>query len=104
MATQLPPQQSGFFVVANGQASVPMIGGGQGTLCVGGTTGRYLTQAANSGPSGTIRLVVDAAAIPTPTGAAMTLAGDTWNFQCWHRDANPGPTSNFTEGYSVTFR
>jgi len=104
VATQLPPQQSGFFVVANGQASVPMIGGGQGTLCVGGTTGRYLTQAANSGPSGTIRLVVDAAAIPTPTGAAMTLAGDTWNFQCWHRDANPGPTSNFTEGYSVTFR
>lgn len=104
VATQLPPQQSGFFVVANSQASVPMVGGGQGTLCVGGTTGRYLSQAANSGSSGTIRLVVDAAAIPTPTGATATLAGDTWNFQCWHRDANPGPTSNFTEGYSVTFR
>ena len=104
VATQLPLQQTGFFVVADGQASVPMIGGGQGTLCVGGTTGRYLAQAANSGATGTIRLVVDAAAIPTPTGAATTLAGDTWNFQCWHRDANPGPTSNFTEGYSVTFR
>ena len=104
VATQLPPQQSGFFIVADGQASVPMIGGGQGTLCVGGTTGRYLSQAGTSDAAGTLRLVVDAAAIPAPTGVVVTLPGDTWNFQCWHRDANPGPTSNFTEGYSVTFR
>ncbi|MGD2018000.1 MAG: choice-of-anchor B family protein, partial [Planctomycetota bacterium] len=104
VATQLPPQQTGFFIVADGQASVPMIGGGQGTLCVGGTTGRYLSQAGTSDAAGTLRLVVDAAAIPAPTGAVATLPGDTWNFQCWHRDANPGPTSNFTEGYSVTFR
>ncbi|MDG1050693.1 MAG: choice-of-anchor B family protein [Planctomycetota bacterium] len=104
VATNLPLQQTGFFVVADGQASVPLIGGGQGTLCVGGTTGRYLAQAANSGSTGTIRLTVDATALPQPTGTVMALAGETWNFQCWHRDANPGPTSNFTEGYSVTFR
>ncbi|MCP3916270.1 MAG: hypothetical protein GY711_12005 [bacterium] len=29
--------------------------------------------------------------------------GETWNFQCWYRDNNPGPTSNFTDAVSVTF-
>ena len=32
------------------------------------------------------------------------LPGDTWNFQAWFRDMNPGPTSNFTDGVAVTFR
>ncbi len=30
-------------------------------------------------------------------------SGDTWNFQCWYRDNNPVPTSNFTDAVSVTF-
>jgi hypothetical protein len=71
---------------------------------VGANTGRYLGQVGNSGATGEIRLIVDATAIPQPMSTVGTLPGDTWNFQCWHRDTNPTPTSNFTRGYSVTFR
>ena len=40
---------------------------------------------------------------PTPTGLVQVAAGETWNFQAWYRDANPGPTSNFTPSVSVLF-
>ncbi|MEM8709409.1 MAG: choice-of-anchor B family protein [Planctomycetota bacterium] len=103
-ATSLPPSQTGFFIVSREQSFVAGIGGGDGNLCIGANIGRYLGQVANSGAAGEIRLVVDATAIPQPTATVGTLPGDTWNFQCWHRDANPGPTSNLTNGYSVTFR
>ncbi|MFT5291611.1 MAG: hypothetical protein ACI82F_003696, partial [Planctomycetota bacterium] len=38
----------------------------------------------------------------TPTGVVFVMAGQTWNFQCWSRDNNPGPTSNFTDAVSIT--
>ena len=31
-------------------------------------------------------------------------AGETWYFQCWHRDVSVVQTSNFTRGYQVTFQ
>jgi hypothetical protein len=34
---------------------------------------------------------------------AAVQAGETWNFQAWFRDMNPGPTSNLTNGLQVTF-
>ena len=34
-------------------------------------------------------------------GTASAMAGDTWNFQAWFRDANPSGTSNFTNGVAV---
>ncbi|QDV06230.1 LVIVD repeat protein [Planctomycetes bacterium Poly30] len=104
VASGLPTSQTGFFVVSSAQAFVPAVGGSQGNLCVGANTGRYLAQVGNSGTTGEIRLIVDSGAIPQPMSTVGTLPGDTWNFQCWHRDANPMPTSNFTRGYSVTFR
>ncbi|MEM1448678.1 MAG: choice-of-anchor B family protein [Planctomycetota bacterium] len=104
VATNLPPGQTGLFIVSPNQASVPNPGGGQGNLCVGASTGRYLAQAGSADAAGMLRLDVDATAIPQPAGAVTSMAGDTWNFQCWHRDANPGPTSNFTTGYSVRYR
>jgi choice-of-anchor B domain-containing protein len=104
VARDLPTSQAGFFIVSSAQAFVANAGGSQGNLCVGANTGRYLSQVGNSGATGEIRLVVDATAVPQPAGTQATLPGDTWNFQCWHRDQNPGQTSNFTPGYSVTFR
>ena len=47
--------------------------------------------------------VLDLANTPTPMGNVSVLAGQTWNFQAWYRDNNPGPTSNFTDAVSVTF-
>jgi len=32
------------------------------------------------------------------------MASEIWNFEAWYSDKNPGPTSNFTDGISMTFR
>jgi hypothetical protein len=49
-----------------------------------------------SGAAGTVSLVLDLTAVPQPTGSVPALAGDTWNWQYWYRDANPTVTSNFS--------
>jgi hypothetical protein len=41
--------------------------------------------------------------MPTPTGLVPVAPGETWHFQAWYRDANPGATSNLTDNHSVTF-
>ena len=46
---------------------------------------------------------VDLNNLPRPNGTVAVQAGETWNFQCWYRDKNPGTTSNFTDGVSVLF-
>ena len=99
----LPFLSSGYFVVSRNQSFVPNPGGSQGNLCVGGGTGRYLSQVGNSGFVGSFSISVDTTAIPQPTMTVPALPGETWNFQCWYRDQNPGNTSNFSRGYSVTF-
>jgi hypothetical protein len=48
-------------------------------------------------------VTLDLTAFPQPGGTHGVMPGETWNFQCWYRDANPGPTSNFTDGISITF-
>lgn len=104
LAVGLPPQQFGLWVVSAAQAFVPAAGGSQGNLCVGGNTGRYNSQVASSGAFGEVPLDVDTTAIQQPNGTVPALPGETWNFQCWHRDLNPTATSNFTRGFSVTFQ
>ena len=47
-------------------------------------------------PAGLRRLIL---APPVPG-----IAGQTWHFQLWYRDANPGPTSNLTESITLTLR
>lgn len=42
--------------------------------------------------------------LPQPTGAVTASVGETWSFQAWYRDANPGATSNFTNGAHVTLQ
>ena len=38
-----------------------------------------------------------------PSGVVF-MPGETWNFQLWFRDLNPGVTSNTTDGVTVMFR
>lgn len=104
IASGMPSNQFALFIASDGQTFVPNVGGGQGNLCVGPTIGRYLAQFGNTGPFGTLNLSVDANAIVTASGTVAALPGDTFNFQCWFRDANPGATSNLTRGFSVTFQ
>lgn len=103
-AVSVPSNTFGLFVVSDTQSFVPTVPNSQGFLCVGANTGRYNTQLGNSGPFGIIPLIVDVTAVPSPNGPVATLPGQTWNFQCWYRDSNPTPTSNFTDGYTITFQ
>jgi len=103
-AFQLPDHAFGYFIVSPFQAFVPNAGGTQGNLCVGLSTGRFRSQLANTGTSGNLLVHVDLTALPQPNGTVAVLPGQTWNFQCWHRDANPGATSNFTSAYSIVFQ
>jgi len=105
-ANDLPINSFGFFLTSQTQGSVGNPGGSQGNLCLGGAIGRYVGpgQIQNSGAGGQITLAIDNTQIPQPTGFVAVAAGETWNFQAWHRDAVGGSaTSNFTDGYEITF-
>ncbi len=99
-AEQLPPGQFGYFLAGQTQGSF-MPPGSQGFICLSGNIGRY-NQVANiiQGPTGFIQLNLTSIPVNPPQAV---IPGDTWNFQCWYRDSNPGPTSNFTDGVSITF-
>lgn len=105
-ATSLPTQTFGLFIVSQQAGFVQNPGGSQGNLCLGGAIGRYVGpgQIMNSGQSGAVTLLIDLSNTPLPSGSVAIAAGETWNFQYWHRDNVAGtPTSNFTDGIAVTF-
>ncbi|MEZ6015010.1 MAG: kelch repeat-containing protein [Planctomycetota bacterium] len=106
VARGLPPQTLGYFLTSNTQGLTVGPGGSQGDLCLGGAIGRFVGpgQSLNSGPDGRIQLTIDLTSLPQPNGVAVVQPGETWNFQAWYRDANPGPTSNFTDAVAVTFQ
>ena len=102
IAEHLPADQFGYFLNSHTQGFIQPAGS-QGNLCLGGAIGRHSANVASSGADGVLVLVLDLTAIPTPSGPVSVLPGQTWNFQAWHRDVNPGMTSNFTDGASVSF-
>ncbi|MDP6386363.1 MAG: hypothetical protein QGI93_09240 [Planctomycetota bacterium] len=102
IADRLPPQQFGYFLASQTQSFVPNPGGSQGNLCLGGTIARLVAQLGNSGPMGQIVVDVDTSAIPLVPPVSVQ-PGETWSFQLWFRDKNPGPTSNFTDGVAIAF-
>ena len=103
LATSLPQNQFGYFLVSASTGFQMGPGGTQGNLCLGSPLGRFTSQLQNSGGAGEMAIAVNLASLPlSPTAAVQ--AGETWNFQAWYRDFNPVPTSNFTVGLSVTFR
>ncbi|MFT5733051.1 MAG: hypothetical protein ACJAZN_001879 [Planctomycetota bacterium] len=106
-ADSLPLSAFGFFVTSQTQGFVANPGGSAGNLCLAGGIGRYVGsgQTQSTGTSGSFSLALDLTATPTPTGLVAIAAGETWNFQAWHRDSGMGmATSNFTDGISVTFQ
>jgi FG-GAP repeat len=103
VADSLPPERFAYFLTSAAAGFVAGPGGSQGNLCLSGPIGRFVQDVANSGPLGRLVLEVDISALPLnpPHGVAP---GETWRFQAWFRDVNPGPTSNFTDGVAVSFR
>ncbi len=101
-ATDLPLNQIGYFLASETQGFTANPGGSQGNLCLSGNIGRFSQQIQSSGAAGSFTIQVDLTSIPTNPPQSV-IAGQTWNFQAWFRDMNPGPTSNFTDGVSIAF-
>ncbi|MEM6675234.1 MAG: hypothetical protein AAF726_20470 [Planctomycetota bacterium] len=102
-AEGLPPGSFGFFLASRSETLVPGAGGSQGTLCLGGSIGRYAGDVFAAGPIGAGALRIDLASMPSPHGTTSVIAGRIWRFQAWYRDANPGLTSNFTDAVAIRF-
>ncbi|QDV09583.1 Legume lectin domain protein [Planctomycetes bacterium Poly30] len=99
---QLPTNSFGYCLGSRTQGFAVAPGGSSGNLCLGGTIGRFVAQAQNSGASGTFNITVDLANMPSPLSSVTV--GETWNFQAWFRDFQLFVTSNFSDGVSVTFQ
>ncbi len=99
----MPQDQFGYFLVGSTQGLIP-IPGSQGSLCVSGLFGRFNGpgQILFSGSEGAFALDVNLSALPTFPASAVQ-AGETWNFQAWYRDQNPGATSNFSAARETLF-
>lgn len=103
-ASNLPLGAFGYFLTSRTQDFRPFPGGSQGILCLGDPIGRAVGSVIfNTGMTGLGTATTDLTMMPQPSGPVQVLPGDTWNFQAWHRDANPTVTSNFTDAISITF-
>lgn len=105
IASDLPPNQFGIFVTSRDQAFIPGGGAaGNGNICLGGLIGRFNRpgEILSTGTGGTFALATDLTNFPQGSTTASVVAGDTWNFQAWHRDS-VGLGSNFTDGLALTF-
>jgi hypothetical protein len=101
-ADQLPPNQFGYFLCSKVTGFVPNVGGGQGNFCLAVPFGRFVAGLQSTGAGGTLQYVVDMNNMPNHQ-PPQVLAGDTWYFQAWFRDVNPGNTSNLTDGLEIQF-
>ncbi|MFT5198221.1 MAG: hypothetical protein ACI87O_000876 [Planctomycetota bacterium] len=104
-AAQIPFGSYGYFLASLSRDFVPMAMGSQGTMCVGGfqPVARKAITLRQAPDFGFVSSAIDLTAIPLPGGPVAVAPGETWHFQCWYRDMNPGPTSNFTSALSVSF-
>lgn len=104
-ASSLPLNSFGYFIASRSSGQTFPAAGSSGRICiVGPNIARFGSTIQSSGQTGTISAPINLTAIPTnpPTSVA---AGETWNFQTWHRDVTVvGVTSNFTNAVSISFR
>ncbi len=99
----LPPLKFSMVLVGTEIAHVPMVGGGPGTLCLGGNLGRFTSDLQGSNGDGYVLLHVDPTALPFASGVQSALSGQTYHWQLWHRDTAAAGGSNFSNGFSITF-
>ena len=102
-SSSLPPGAVGYFLASTTSGSVTNPGNAIGTLCLGGSIGRYSSFAQAATGAGEMNLTLDLTALSQPTGPVAAVSGETWHFQCWYRDSIFGlPVSNFSLPVQVT--
>lgn len=97
---ELPVGKVGYFLLSDGQANVPGFGGSQGVLCLAAPILRLADDVLTIDGAGEVSLSIDYGDLP---GNTTIAAGETWNFQLWYRDVNPGQTSNTSNGLAILF-
>ena len=99
-AQNLPVNVFGIYLMSPAQGRLALAPPAQGILCMGAPFFRFSDAIYFSGPSGSHSFAVPFGNLPQ---GQVFQAGSTWNFQAWHRDMNPGPTSNLTQAATVVF-
>ncbi|MEO1697864.1 MAG: hypothetical protein AAFU73_11265 [Planctomycetota bacterium] len=100
----IPPNQFCLLVAGSGFGLMPALGGGEGTLCLGGTLGRYNDQLAAADASGVVTFTINPANIPAGGSFFTAQPGVFYQFQVWHRDVGgAGATSNLTNAVTILF-
>ncbi|MCP3919052.1 MAG: hypothetical protein GY711_26210 [bacterium] len=98
--TSLPADRPGYFLMSLDATTGPLPPPSQGVLCLGAPVVRFAGSVLDSGPSGQVAFQPDLSQLP---GGTTVQAGETWSFQYWFRDANPGVTSNTSNALRVPF-
>lgn len=100
-----PPITAVLPLFSRSTGLIPGLGGGMGTLCLGGAIGRSPV-VHFSGPDGAVHIDVYLNVLPQPSGPVPAVAGETWNLQCWFRATGLGgsASSNLSNATAVTFR
>jgi len=101
LTTSAPLNRFGYYLMSASTDFITNFGGSQGNLCVGTPILRFAGDVLNSGASGEFAFSPDLGSLPQGT---VINPGETWNFQCWFRDLNPGSTSNTSNGLSIQFQ
>lgn len=106
-ATDLPAGSFGMFVASKTIRGFVTPPGSVGRLCLSGSILRIDSSIQATDDRMMVHDVdltnIDGLGTGVP-GIDAVVAGETWFFQAWHRDANPGPTSNLTEMLGVYFQ
>lgn len=95
-----PPGSVGIMLASRTDGNTPPGPGSQGALCLGGTILRFGPDLLDDRGTGVVSYRPRLASFPQGN---VVLPGDSWSFQYWHRDANPGPTSNLSSVVRVGF-
>ena len=106
-----PMNQFTYLLIGSGNSIIDgSLFGASGNLCLaGGTIGRYTKDAGKTDMMGMFVTDISTTATGGPnfgipnSGGATILAGQTWNFQYWHRNMG-GMPSGFSEAVSIIFK
>ncbi|MCP3914095.1 MAG: hypothetical protein GY711_00890 [bacterium] len=98
-ATHLPISQTGYFLTSRTQGYLPLVGNSQGDLLLAAPWYRFSQHVLETGPAGEVSFALSFETLPQ---GIQFQPGETWSFQMWFRDVNPGSTSNMSNGLAVT--
>ena len=98
-----PIGSAGMFLVSAAAAGGVVPPGAQGPICLGNPLGRIGASVGAVGVDGILAHEVDLLGLPFVPNIAVA-PGETWHFQAWYRDSNPGPTTNLSDAIAVLFR